>query len=403
MRWTSILIVAALVGSVSCPVTASADENTLKIGVLTDLSGLYSDLSGEGTAYATEMAVADFGGTINGKKIVVVRGDHLNKPDVATSIAQRWFDAEGVDVIVNAAGSSVAPAVANVAKARNKVVLISGTVTNSLSQENCTPNHVHYGLDNYALVTGTVSSLLAQGKKTWYFVLADYAFGHTFLKEATTYLNKNGGKVVGSVKHPLSSSDFSSYVLQAQASKAQVVALANAAADTVNSIAQAKEFGLSKGGQDVAAMILFITDVHAMGLERAQNTTLTTAFYWDLDSKTREFSKRFNAKIGRMPTFYQGADYSVTMHFLKTAQKAGWTDGAKVVAAMKNVKIDDFYARGGYIRDDGVLIHDIFRARVKTPEESKGPWDYYEILETIPGEKAFQSLAETRCPLLKKN
>ncbi|MEJ0071572.1 MAG: ABC transporter substrate-binding protein [Pseudomonadota bacterium] len=307
--------------------------------------------------------VADFGGSIGGKKIAVVHADHQNKPDIASTIARQWFDSDGVDVIVNAAGSSVALAVVEIAKERNKAVLVTGAVTNRLTQDACTPNHVHYGLDNYALVNGTVSALLEQGKKTWFFLVADYAFGHSFLADATGFIERRGGSVLGSVKHPLNSSDFGSYLLQAKASGAQVVGLANAATDMTNSIAQAQEFGIVQGGQSIAATIMFITDVNAMGLEKAQGTILTTAFYWDMDDRTRDYGKRFHAKIGRMPTFYQAADYSATSHYLKAAARAGWGDGRRVIADMKTEKVNDFFGRGGYIREDGLLVHDIFLAR----------------------------------------
>lgn len=391
---------AALMAAIASP--ALADGKVLRLGVMADMSGMYADISGPGSVAATEMAVADFGGVIDGKKIEVVRADHQNKPDTASTLARQWYDSGGVDVIVNAAGSSVALALVEIAKERNKTVLVTGAVTNRLTQDSCTPNHVHYGLDNYALVNGTVNALLDKGAKTWFFLVADYAFGHSFLADATAFIEKRGGSVLGSVKHPLNSSDFASYLLQAKASKAQVIGLANAATDMINSIAQSQEFGIVKDGQTVAATIMFITDVHAMGLAKAQGTTLTTAFYWDMDDKTRAFAERFHAKVGRMPSFYQAADYSATLHYLRAASRVGWEDGRRVVAAMKQERVNDFFGRGGHIREDGLLIHDIFLARVKKPSDSKRPWDYYEILSTIPGEAAFQPLAESRCPMIKK-
>lgn len=403
MNIASRLAAAALLIAAAAPHrTASAAPDAMKIGIMADMSGMYADLSGPGSAQAVEMAVADFGGTIDGKKIEVIRADHLNKPDLASSIARQWYDSDGVDVIVNAAGSSVALAVVQIAKERNKAVLVTGAVTNRLTQDSWTPNHVHYGLDNYALVNGTVSALLGQGKKTWYFLVADYAFGHSFLADATAFIERRGGTVLGSVKHPLNSNDFASYLVQAKASGAQVIGLANAATDMTNSIAQSQEFGLVQSGQNVAAMIMFITDVHALGLEKAQGTMLTTAFYWDLDEGTRAYSNRFFAKAGKMPSFYQAADYSATIHYLKAASRSGWTDGRKVIEEMKKTKVDDFFGRGGFIREDGLLVHDVFLARVKKPSESKRPWDYYDIIATVPGEAAFQPLAESRCPLVKK-
>jgi len=385
-----------------CSTVSWAAESILRIGVMADMSGLYADLSGPGSAYSVELAVKDFGGLVSGRKIEIVQADHQNKPDLASAIARRWYSTEGVDVIVNAAGSAVALAVVEIAKTYNKSALITGAVTNRLSNESCTPNHVHYGLDNDAIVNGTVNALVGKGLNTWYFLVADYAFGTSLLTAATNFIEHSGGKVIGSVKHPLNSQEFSSQLLQAQASKAQVIGLANASTDMTNSIAQANEFGIAKGGQTVAAMIVFITDVHALGLQKAQDTLLTTAWYWDSDDKSRAFAKRFFEKFNRVPTYYQAADYSATTQFLKAVSKTGWADGRKAIAAMKGIAIDDFFAKGGKIREDGLLIHDVYLARVKKPSESRRPWDYYDIIATVPGDKAFQKISESRCPLVVK-
>lgn len=381
---------------------SEAAQDVLRIGVLADMSGIYSDMTGPGSVKAVELAVHDFGGSLNGKKIEIIQGDHQNKPDIASTLVRRWFDSEGVDVVVNAAGSATALAVVEIAKSYNKAALITGAISDRLTNDACSPNHVHYGLNSHALVNGTVKALIDQGKKTWFFLVADYAFGHSMLAEATKFIEQNGGKVVGSVKHPLNTSDFSSFLLQAQASKAQVVGLANASTDMSNAIAQAGEFGLQKGGQDLAALLIFLTDVNAMGLDRAQNTVLTTASYWDQDEKSRAFAERYYKDIKRMPTFYQQADYSATLAYLQAAKSVGWNDGRAVIAAMKDKPINDFFARGGSIRQDGLLVHDVFLARVKSPAESKKPWDYYQIVSTVPGATAFGSIAASKCPLINK-
>ncbi len=383
-------------------VGAQADENTLRIGVLVDMSGLYADMTGKGSVHAVEMAVADFGGKINGKKIEVVAVDHQNKADIASVKVREWIDAKGVDVVVNLAGSGAALAATDVVKQRNKVALVTGALSSRLTNEACSPNHVHYGLDTYALSRAGTQAVIASGKKKWYFITADYTFGATMQGEATDFIKQAGGSVVGSVKHPLASSDMSSYVLQASASGADVVGLANAGSDLVNTIAQAQAFGLTRGKQSLMPLLLFITDLHAIGLEKAGDILFASPFYWDRNDETRAFAQRFHKKTGRMPSEYQAGDYSAVMHYLKAAQQVGWADGKQVVAKMKEMPVNDFYAQKAYIREDGTLIHDLFLARVKKPSESKYPWDYAEIKSVIPGEQAFQELAKTRCALVKK-
>lgn len=402
MLSTTRMLLAAISLAISSAVPAMAAEDVLRIGVLADMSGIYSDMTGTGSVRAVELAVKDFGGNINGRKIEVIQGDHQNKPDIASTLVRRWFDSEGVDVVVNAAGSATALAVVEIAKTYNKSALITGAISDRLTNDACSPNHVHYGLNSHALVNGTVKALIDQGKKTWFFLVADYAFGHSLLAEATKFIELNGGKVIGSVKHPLNTSDFSSFLLQAQASKAQVIGLANASTDMSHAIAQAREFGLQAGGQDLAAMLIFLTDVNAMGLDRAQNTVLTTASYWDKDDGSRAFAERYFQAVKRMPTFYQQADYSATLTYLQAAKSAGWRDGRAVIAAMKDKPINDFFARGGAIRQDGLLVHDVYLARVKSPSESKKPWDYYDIISTVPGAEAFGSMTDSKCSLVRK-
>lgn len=379
-----------------------ADTRPLKIGVVADMSGMYSDMTGLGSVAAVKLAVEDFGGELNGRPIEVISGDHQNKADIASALVRKWYGADDVDVVVNAAGSAVALAVVSVAQAENKAALITGAVTDRLSNDSCTPNHVHYGIDNNALILGTVDALLKQGKKKWFFIIADYAFGESLFALAKPYIEANGGSVVGSVKHPLNTPDMSSFLLQAQASGAEVIALANGGSDTINSVSQAGEFGIVEAGQGLAAMIMFLSDVHALGLEKAQGLTLTTPSYWDMDDASRGFAERFHSSMGRMPSFYQEADYSATLAYLKAAAQAGTADGAKVIAEMKGKPIEDAFARGGIIREDGLLVHDVYLAQVKSPEESKRAWDYYDIIATIPGEKAFRALSDSKCPLVKQ-
>lgn len=393
------LAAIALTGSAMAQGT---DTRPLKIGVVADMSGMYSDMTGLGSVAAVKLAVEDFGGELNGRPIEVVSGDHQNKADIASALVRKWYSADDVDVVVNAAGSAVALAVVSVAQAENKAALITGAVTDRLSNDSCTPNHVHYGIDNNALILGTVDALLKQGKKKWFFIIADYAFGESLFALAKPYIEANGGSVVGSVKHPLNTPDMSSFLLQAQASGAEVIALANGGSDTINSVSQAGEFGIVEAGQGLAAMIMFLSDVHALGLEKAQGLTLTTPSYWNMDEASRSFAERFHSAMGRMPSFYQEADYSATLAYLKAAAQAGTADGAKVIAEMKGKPIDDAFARGGIIREDGLLVHDVYLAQVKSPEESTRDWDYYNIVATIPGDKAFRPLSDSKCPLVKQ-
>lgn len=401
-RLSKIRSLLLMLTSVAVP-SAWAAGDTIKIGVLSDMSGLYADLAGPGSVRSVEMAVQDAGGKIGNKKIEIVQGDHQNKADVASVIARRWFSSEGVDVIVNAGGSTPALAIVEVAKTYNKAVLVSGALSDRLSNDACSPNHVHYGLDSYAISKAMVSALVSQGQMSWFFIVVDNAFGNSLYNQSKRFLEAAGGQVVGVAKHSLGSQDFSVQLLEAQRSKAQIIALANAATDMTSAVSQANEFGLTKGGQKLAALTVFETDIHAMGLPKAQDTILTTAWYWDGDKESRTFGTRFYDKTKRMPTYYQAADYSATAQYLRAVAAVGSPDdGKKVIAAMKGKPINDFFAKGGSIREDGLLVHDIFLAQVKKPAESSRSWDYDKILQTIPGTTAFRPVAESSCALLKK-
>jgi branched-chain amino acid transport system substrate-binding protein len=379
-----------------------ANSEILKIGVLTDMSGTFADMAGSGTVFSVERAVSDVGTNINGKPIQVIVADHQNKADVASALARKWFSEDGVDVIVNAAGSAVALAVVEMAKTYNKTALITGALSTRLSNESCSLNSVHYGLDTYALANGTVQALTKQGAKSWFFIVPDYAFGISLQQDSEKFIRSAGGTVKGGVRHPLNTSDFSSFLLQAQSSGADVIAIGSGGSDMVNAVKQAKEFGVGSKGQKLAALVLFISDVNAMGVENAQGMNLTEGFYWNFDEASRAFSRPFYDKFHRMPTVYQAADYSALRQYLKAALTTDWTKGDGIVAEMKKGPINDFFARGGHIREDGLLIHDLILARVRKPADVKEPWDYYEVLQTISGETAFQPLSESRCELITK-
>ena len=392
--------VASALVVLSCTAAHGADSATVKIGFITDMSGLYSDSDGKGGLEAIKMAVADFGGTVAGKKIEVVSADHQNKADIAASRAREWIDRDGVTVIIGGANSATGLATNQVA-AEKKVpyINVSGG-TDELTNEQCTNYTVHYAYDTMSLAKGTGSAITKlNGGKSWYFLSADYAFGKAMEKNASAVVLSNGGQVLGTTRHPLSATDFSSFLLQAQNSKAQVLALANAGGDTINSIKAAKEFGINKT-MKIAPMLVFLSDIHSIGLETAQGLMFTDHWYWNHNDKTREWSKRYFAKMKRMPTALQAADYSAVSTYLKAVQAIGSTDGDRIMAQLKKQKIDDFYAKG-YIRADGSMIHDMYLMQVKKPSESTEPWDYYKVLETIPGEYAFGSKQETRCPLWK--
>jgi branched-chain amino acid transport system substrate-binding protein len=396
----------ALVASLLLPTAAFADDKIVKLGELDDQSSLYADSGGPGSVLAVNMAVEDSGLRGKGWTIDVISADHQNKPDVAVGIARQWLDVDKVDAIIGVQNSGVALAVTGVAKEKNGVFLDSGAASSDLTGKACNANMIHWAYDTYALANGTGKALVKQGGDTWFFITANYAFGHALQRDTTAVVEANGGKVVGSADVPLNQPDFSSFLLQAQSSKAKVIGLANAGADTTNSIKQAHEFGIVEGGQKLAALLTFITNVHALGLEVAQGLTLTATFYWDLNDGTRAFSKRFSErmKTHAEPTMVQAGDYSSTLHYLKTLEALGGNphDGAKVVAKMKELPTDDPLFGKGVIRADGRKIHPAYLFEVKKPSESKYPWDYYKLLATIPAEEAFRPLAQSECPLVKK-
>jgi branched-chain amino acid transport system substrate-binding protein len=374
----------------------------LKLGGILDMSGLYADITGAGSEMAAKMAVEDFGGEVLGRKIEIIAADHLNKADLAANIARDMLDNQGVEMIFDVAASATALAAGEIAKARNKIIMFSGPGSIRLSNEACGPYTVHYVFDTFAQANVTGLAAVKAGLDTWFFLTADYAFGQDLEKDTTNVVLKSGGKVLGSVRHPLNTSDFSSYLLQAQGSKAKVVGLANAGGDTINAIKQASEFGLTKGGQKLSPLLAFVTDIDSVGLETAQGLLLAEAFYWDLNDDTRAFSKRFMERTKRVPTSAQAGVYSSVMHYLKAVKAADTTDAAAVIKIMKDTPINDMFARNGKIREDGRMVHDMYLFEVKKPSESKARWDDYKLLATIPGNEAFQSLELSRCPLVKK-
>jgi branched-chain amino acid transport system substrate-binding protein len=403
------IVASLLIGTALCLASASfalAQDKTVKIGALSDQSGLYADLGGPGSTLAAQMAVEDSGLTAKGWKIDIISGDHQNKPDVGTAIARQWFDVDKVDVIVDVPNSGVALAVNNVVKEKNGVYINSGAATSDLTNAQCSPNTVHWTYDTYMLAHTTGQALVKAGGDTWFFLTADYAFGAALERDTTAVILANGGKVVGGVKHPLNTSDFSSFLLQAQSSKAKIIGLANAGGDTTNAIKQAAEFGIVKGGQKLAALLLFLTDVKAIGLETAQGLNFTETFYWDLNDQTRAFSKKFAARMknGAPPTMVQAGVYAGLIHYFKALDALGGNphDGVKVVEKMKSMPTDDPLFGKGEIQPNGRTIHSAYLFEVKKPSESKGPWDFYKLIGTVPGDQAFTPLSESKCAMLKK-
>jgi branched-chain amino acid transport system substrate-binding protein len=385
---------------------ALAQDKTVKIGALSDQSGLYADLGGPGSTLAAQMAAEDSGLLAKGWKIDVISGDHQNKPDIGTTIARQWLDVDKVDVIVDVPNSGVALAVNNIIKEKNAVYINSGAATSDLTNAQCSPNTVHWTYDTYMLAHTTGQALVKAGGDSWFFLTADYAFGAALERDTTAVVKANGGKVIGGVKHPLNTSDFSSFLLQAQSSKAKIIGLANAGGDTTNSIKQAAEFGIVKGGQKLAALLLFLTDVKAIGLETAQGLNFTETFYWDMNDQTREFSKKFSARMknGAPPSMVQAGVYSGLLHYFKALDALGANphDGVKVVEKMKSLPTDDPLFGKGEIQPNGRTIHSAYLFEVKKPSESKGPWDFYKLIGSVPGDQAFTPLSESKCALLKK-
>ncbi len=381
---------------------AQISDDVVKIGVLSDMSSLYSDIAGPGSVVAAQMAVKDFGGKVAGKPIEIISADHLNKADVGSAIARQWFDQDHVDAIVDVPTSSIALSVQDIAKEKGKVFLISGAASSDLTGKACSPTGVHWTYDTYALAHGTGGALVKQGGDSWFFLTADYAFGHALENDTSAVVKAAGGKVFGAVNVPLNNADFSSFLLQAQASKAKVIGLANAGGDTINSIKQAAEFGIVAGGQRLAGLLVFISDVNSLGLAAAQGLVLTESFYWDQNDETRAWAKRFIAERGKVPSMVQAGVYGAVTHYLKAIEAAKTDEGKAVVGKMRELPINDFMTKNGKLREDGRVERDMYLFQVKTPGESKYPYDYYKQLATIPAAEAFRPLSESACPLVKK-
>jgi branched-chain amino acid transport system substrate-binding protein len=392
------LLAVAVIGAATA--SAQISDDVVRIGVLNDQSNVYADLGGQGSVIAARMAIDDVGGKVLGKPIDLLAADHQSKADVGASIARQWFDSDKVDLAIGFDNSSVALAVEQVAFQKNRIAIAGAIGTTAFTGKNCTEAAWVY--DAYALTNTLARSVVGRGEKTWYFITVDYALGHSLEADATAAVIASGGKVLGSARHPLNTADFSSYLLQAQTSGAQVVALANAGGDMTNATKQANEFGLTRSGQTVVSLLTFITDVHSIGLKAAQGLTFVTAFYWDRDDESRAWSKRFFELHKRMPTLAQAAIYSAVRHYLRAIEAAGTDDAKAAMAKMHEIPINDFYAKNGRVREDGRMVHDMYFVQVKTPEESSGPWDYYKILSTIPGDQAFRPLDEGGCPLVKQ-
>src|SRR6201985_1613946 len=382
---------------------AQISGDVVKIGVLTDMSSLYADATGKGAVAAVQMAVAECGAKVKGTPGGVISADHQNKPDVGVGIARNWYDNEKVDAIFDVPTSSVALPVSALTREKNKININSGGGSSDITGAQCSPNTVHWTYDTYALSNVAGKAMVKRGEDTWFFVTADYAFGMAMERDAANVVKESGGKVLGDVRHPLNSSDFSSFLLQAQASKAKVVALANAGGDTTNALKQASEFGITKGGQKMIALLQEITDTHSLGIKETQGLIVTDAFYWDMNDETRAFSKRFNEKVGHMPTMIQAGLYSATMHYLKAIEAIGTDEAPKVMAQMRATPVHDFFAKNRKIPIDGRMVHDMYLFETKKPEESKGEWDLYKLIATVPGDEAFRPLDKGGCPLVKTN
>ena len=384
----------------TAPVHAQISGDVIRIGIITDMSGLYSDIDGQGGVEAIKMAVADLGGAVNGKKIEVLFADHQNKADVAAAKAREWFDTQGVDMLIGGTNSGTALAMAKVAAEKKKLFIAIGAATSALTNEQCNPYTLHWAYDTVALAKGTGNAVVKSGGKSWYFLTADYAFGSQLQNDTSAVVKAAGGTVVGAVKHPLSASDCSSFLLQAQGSKAQILGLANAGGDTINSIKAANEFGITKS-MKLAGLLVFINDIHSLGLKTTQGMYLTDSWYWNRDPEARAWSRKFFEKMKRMPSSIQAADYSVALNYLLAVKATGTDDADKVLEHMRKTKINDVFAKGGYIRGDGRMVHDMYLMQVKSPDKSTEPWDYYNVAQVIKGEDAFTTKAESKCALWK--
>jgi branched-chain amino acid transport system substrate-binding protein len=402
MKRTAIATAATAICAMGFSFAAQAQVSgdTIKIGFITDMSGLYSDIDGQGGAEAIKMAIADAGTVIAGKKVEFISADHQNKADIAASKAREWFDQQGVDLLIGGTNSGANLAMAKVAAEKKKIFISIGAGSSRLTNEECTPYTVHYAYDTVALARGTGGAIVKQGGKNWYFMTADYAFGHSLEKDTAEVVTKAGGKVLGAVRHPLSASDFSSFLLQAQSSGAQILGLANAGGDAINSIKAANEFGITKKAK-LAGLLIFINDVHSLGLKTTEGMYLTDGWYWDMNDATRAWSKRYFAKMKKEPSMLQAGDYSATSNYLAAVKALGTDDSDKVMAKLKSTPINDMFTKGGVIRPDGRMVHDMYLMEVKKPSESKYPWDYYKVVATIPGDQAYVTKAETKCALWK--
>ena len=387
--------------AVAAPASAQISDNVVKIGVLTDMNGPASTATGKGSLTAAQMAIDDFGKQVAGKPILLVSGDHQNKPDIGATLARRWYDVEQVDLIVDVPVSAVGLAVQNVANEKHRLFITQSTGTADFHGKYCSPYAIQWVFDTRALATGTAKEVVKRGGDSWFFLTDDYAFGHALEKDASSVIGKNGGKVLGSVRLPFAAADVSSFILQAQASKAKIIGIAAGPPNNINEIKSAGEFGIFKGGQQMAGLLALITDIHALGLPAAQGLLLTTSFYWDMDDKTREWSKRFFAKMNRMPTMWQAGVYSAVMNYLKAIEAGGTDEPLAVTAKMREKPIEDFFARNGRLREDNLMVHDLMLVQVKTPEESKYAWDYYNVLTTISGQDAFGP-PDPACAMVKK-
>ena len=401
LRTLSASMMLASAGLLAQPAFANVSDNVIRIGFITDMASVYSDIDGAGGVEAARMAIADAGGQIDGKKIELVFADHQNKADVAAARAREWFDQQKIDMLIGGTNSGVNLALAGIAAERKKPFFAIGAAASDLTGSQCTPYTVHWAYDTVALARGTGSAVVKAGGKTWYFLTADYAFGHALERDTANVVKAAGGQVVGQVRAPLNSSDFSSFLLQAQSSKAQILGLANAGGDTINSIKAANEFGIGKT-MKMAGLLIFINDIHSLGLNVTQGMQFTDGWYWDQNEETRAWSKRFEARVKRKPSMIQAGDYSAVSFYLNAVKATGSDDGDTVLKWMKSNKVNDMFAKNGYVREDGRMVHDMFLMEVKKPSESKYPWDYYKQIAVLPGEEVFTKLSESTCKLVKK-
>jgi branched-chain amino acid transport system substrate-binding protein len=396
---TIAMLAVSLAASTVSSVPSWASDGAVRIGVINDRSGVFADVTGEGSVIAARLAIADFGGAVLGKPIELLTADHQNKSDVAAGVVRRWIDVDGVDAIVDGGSSGAGLVIQDIARDRRRIALFSGPATSDLTGKACSPTGFHWSYDTYALAASTARALVAQGADTWFFLTTDYAFGQALERDATRFITASGGKVVGGIRHPLNTADFSSFILQAQASKAKIIGLANSGDDALNAIKQAAEFGVVTGGQKLGGLLLLINQIHGLGLQAAQGVTIAESFYWDLDDGTRAFSARFEAAAKKKPNMIQAGVYSAVTHYLKAVQAAGTDDGPAVAAKMRELPVNDFMSKDVSIRKDGRVMRNMYLFEVKSPAESKAPWDYYKFVSVVPGEQAFRPLAEGNCPL----